>query len=81
VVERHVANVNVVGSTPIARSNKRLAMTDYLLNNFNPNDETFKSAFWDWFDNLSKTEKKKFWDFSVDMAMIYFYNKIYRHKK
>jgi len=56
-------------------------MTDYLLNDFNPNDETFKSAFWDWFDNLSKTEKKKFWDFSVDMAMIYFYNKIYRHNK
>ena len=56
-------------------------MTDYLLNDFNPNDETFKSAFWDWFDNLSKTEKKKFWDFSVDMAMIYFYNKIYRHIK
>jgi len=56
-------------------------MTDYLLNDFNPNDDKFKSAFWDWFDNLSKTEKKKFWDFSVDMAMIYFYNKIYRHNK
>jgi hypothetical protein len=56
-------------------------MIDSNMSNYDPNNAEFKAAFWNWFDNISEKEKKKFWNFSVDMSMIYFYNKIYRYKK
>lgn len=37
----------------------------------------FKSAFWNWFDELSSAEKKKFNEFPIDSAEMFFYNKVY----
>ena len=53
-------------------------MNDHYMENYNPEDEKFKKAFWEWFDNLPKKEKKKFQEYPSDMATIYFYNKIYK---
>ena len=40
-------------------------------------DPKFKKLFWDWFDNLPKVQKERFWYYQVDMATTYFYNAIY----
>jgi hypothetical protein len=37
----------------------------------------FLSAFWDWFDRLSKKDKETFWYYKHDMAKTFFYFKIY----
>lgn len=54
---------------------------DLYMNEYDPKDHTFKAAFWEWFDNLPRKDKVKFWNQTVDMSMIYFYNKYYRHDK
>lgn len=41
------------------------------------NNEDFKKAFWQWFDNLPKQEREKFKNYQADMAELYFYNKIW----
>lgn len=38
----------------------------------------FKNSFWERFDNLSLVEKKKFWYYGSDMAMIFFLNKYWK---
>lgn len=43
-------------------------------------DKQFKKEFWEWFDNIPEEERKKFQFFKVDMAEIFFYNKIYKHR-
>lgn len=40
-------------------------------------DPHFKKCFWEWFDNLPDTEKKRFQYYTADMAELYFYNKFY----
>ena len=54
---------------------------DLYMNEYDPKDHTFRTAFWEWFDNLPRKDKIKFWNQTVDMSMIYFYNKYYRHDK
>jgi hypothetical protein len=44
-------------------------------------DPRFKKEFWDWFDSISSQERRKFQEYNLDMAELYFYNKIYRHKE
>ena len=56
-------------------------MLDNFMDQFDPKEEKFKALFWEWFDALSRKKKEKFWNFSVDMAMIFYYNKYYRYKK
>jgi len=38
----------------------------------------FKKQFWNWFDNISSAERKKFKEYPSDMAELFFYNKYYR---
>jgi len=38
--------------------------------------DQYKIEFWNWFDSLDITIKKKFWYYSGDAAFLYFYNKI-----
>lgn len=54
---------------------------DATMNEYDPEDKEFKKAFWDWFDNLSNSEKKRFQTYPTDMATLYFYNKFWRRKK
>lgn len=42
--------------------------------------DEFKKAFWEWFDSLSKEERKKFNEYPADMATLNFYNRVWRHK-
>jgi len=44
---------------------------------FDWSNPTFRTAFWNWFDNLSVDEKKQFWYYPLDIAELYFYNAIY----
>ena len=37
----------------------------------------FQEEFWNWFDSLHSKDKKKFWEYPLDFACIYFYNKVY----
>ncbi len=37
----------------------------------------FRKAFWEWFDSISPSERKKFYEYPADMAELYFYNKIW----
>ena len=39
----------------------------------------FKEAFWKWFDDLPKEERRKFQEYPADMAELNFYNRVYRH--
>lgn len=41
--------------------------------------KNFKRAFWDWFDNLPKSERQKFNYYQNDMAELFFFNKVYRY--
>ena len=43
----------------------------------NFDDLHFKNEFWNWFDNISPAERKKFKEYNSDMAELYFYNKYY----
>ena len=43
----------------------------------NFDDPHFKSEFWRWFDNISPAERKKFKEYSADMAELFFYNKYF----
>ena len=43
----------------------------------NFNDQSFRKKFWEWFDALPRTERKKFQEYPADMAEMYFYNKYY----
>jgi hypothetical protein len=43
----------------------------------NFDDPHFKSEFWRWFDNITPAERKKFKEYSADMAELYFYNKYF----
>jgi hypothetical protein len=43
-------------------------------------DKHFLKEFWEWFDLLSQSERKKFLEYHSDMAEIFFYNKIYSKK-
>ena len=44
----------------------------------NFDDPHFKNEFWNWFDNISPAERKKFKEYNSDMAELFFYNKYYR---
>ena len=41
-------------------------------------DKYFQILFWEWFDNLEITERKKFQYYPSNMADLYFYNKYYK---
>ena len=43
----------------------------------NFDDPIFKKLFWEWFDSLSKTERKKFHEYPADMAELFYYNKYF----
>ena len=53
-------------------------MVDNFMDQFDPHDKKFRVAFWNWFDNIPRAEKRKFWNYPVDMSFIYYYNKYYR---
>lgn len=55
-------------------------MVDQTMKEFDPDDPIFLDAFWDWFDSLDSKQKDRFWNFSLDMSTLYFYNQIYRYK-
>jgi hypothetical protein len=38
----------------------------------------FKKSFWQWYDSLTYSERKKFSEYPADMAELYFYNKIWQ---
>jgi hypothetical protein len=41
----------------------------------------FKKAFWHWFDHvLSEQERNAFYEYKMDTAELYFYNKVYLTK-
>lgn len=41
-------------------------------------DPEFKKAFWYWFDNvLTEQERRAFYEYKMDMAELYFLNKVY----
>ena len=67
-VERHVDIVEAAGSIPAVRTME-----------FNMEEELekkeFNEAFWKWFDSLSVKEKEQFWNYTSDMAKVFFYNK------
>ena len=43
----------------------------------NFDDPIFKKLFWEWFDSLSKLERKKFQEYPSDMAELFYYNKYF----
>jgi len=40
----------------------------------------FKKAFWAWFDDLPKQERKRFQDYPADLAELNFYNRVYKNR-
>jgi len=43
----------------------------------NLDDPIFKTLFWQWFDSLTKQERKKFQEYPADMAELFYYNKYF----
>jgi hypothetical protein len=43
----------------------------------NLDDPVFKTLFWQWFDSLTKQERKKFQEYPADMAELFYYNKYF----
>lgn len=42
----------------------------------------FKKAFWVWFDSvLTEDERKQFYNYPMDMAELYFYNKVWKNER
>lgn len=39
----------------------------------------FKEAFWKWFDSLPCEERRKFQNYTADMAELNFYNRVYKN--
>jgi hypothetical protein len=42
--------------------------------------EEFKKDFWEWFDDLPKEEKEKFWYYSDDASEMYFLNMVWNQR-
>jgi len=55
-------------------------MIDQTMDKFDPDNPIFLDAFWNWFDSLTSKQKERFWNYSLDMSTLYFYNQIYRYK-